>query len=116
MNMKKFLYFLFVMSIVMGLNACSPDDDSVNTPPMELPENSDELGQHTIIVAVPLWWSNMAAPLQIFLFNHGVEMAGKRIGLIVSSASSGISNVELDAKRLIPNGIFLTPSFWIRSS
>jgi len=67
-------------------------------------------------VAAPLWWSNMAAPLQTFLFNHGAEMTGKRIGLIVSSASSGISNVESDAKRLIPNGNFLTPSLWIRSS
>ena len=60
--------------------------------------------------------NNMAAPLQTFLFNHGAEMTGKRIGLIVSSASSGISNVESDAKRLIPNGNFLTPSLWIRSS
>ena len=70
----------------------------------------------TIIVAAPLWWSNMAAPLQTFLFSHGAEMAGKNIGLIVSSASSGISGVEADAKRLIPDGNFLTPSLWIRSS
>ena len=70
----------------------------------------------TVIVAAPLWWSNMAAPLQSFLFSHGTEMAGKNIGLIVSSASSGISGVEADAKRLIPNGNFLTPSLWIRSS
>ena len=42
-----------------------------------------EFGQYeTIIVAAPLWWSN----------------------------------VESDAKRLIPNGNFLTPSLWIRSS
>lgn len=58
----------------------------------------------------------VAAPLQTFLFNHGAEMAGKRIGLIVSSASSGISGVESDARRLIPDGNFLTPSLWIRSS
>lgn len=70
----------------------------------------------TVIVAAPLWWSNMAAPLQTFLFNHGSEMAGKNIGLIVSSASSGIIGVEADAKRLIPEGNFLTPSLWIRSS
>lgn len=70
----------------------------------------------TVIVAAPLWWSNMAAPLQTFLFNHGNEMAGKNIGLIVSSASSGISGVEADARRLIPEGNFLTPSLWIRSS
>lgn len=76
-----------------------------------------ELGQYnTIIVGTPLWWSNMAAPMQTFLFNHGAEMASKRIGLIVSSSSSGISGVESDAKRLIPNGDFLTPSLWIRSS
>jgi hypothetical protein len=58
----------------------------------------------------------MAAPLQTFLFHYGKEMAGKNIGLIVSSASSGISGVESDAKRLIPDGKFLSPSLWIRSS
>lgn len=70
----------------------------------------------TVIVAAPLWWSNMAAPLQTFLFNHGYDMSGKNIGLIVSSASSGISGVEADAKRLIPDGKFLPSSLWIRSS
>ena len=69
-----------------------------------------------IIIGAPLWWSNMAAPLQTYLFQHGSEMKGKSIGLIVSSASSGISGVESDAKRLIPEGNFLTPSLWIRSS
>lgn len=69
-----------------------------------------------IIIGAPLWWSNMAAPLQAFLFHHGDEMKGKDIGLIVSSASSGISGVEADAKRLIPEGNFLEPSLWIRSS
>ncbi|MDD6778269.1 MAG: flavodoxin [Bacteroidales bacterium] len=69
-----------------------------------------------VIVAAPLWWSNMAAPLQTFLFQRGGEMAGKHIALIVSSASSGISNVVADAKRLIPQGIFLEPNLWIRSS
>lgn len=60
----------------------------------------------TIIIGAPLWWSNMAAPLQTFLFQYGKEMAGKNIGLIVSSASSGISGVEGDAKRLVPAGKF----------
>ena len=78
---------------------------------------SVDLSQYsTIIIGAPLWWSNMAAPLQTFLFQHGKEMTGKNIGLIVSSASSGISGVESDAKRLIPNGKFLSPSLWIRSS
>lgn len=69
-----------------------------------------------IIIGAPLWWSNMAAPLQTFLFQYGSQMEGKNIGLIVSSASNGINGVESDAKRLIPGGNFLTPSLWIRSS
>lgn len=69
----------------------------------------------TVIIGTPLWWSNMAAPMQTFLFHNGKEMAGKKIGLIVSSASSGISGVERDAKRLIPEGNF-TKSLWVRSS
>ncbi|MDE6553411.1 MAG: NAD(P)H-dependent oxidoreductase [Muribaculaceae bacterium] len=69
-----------------------------------------------IIIGAPLWWSQMAAPLQTFLFHNGPALAGKKIGLIVSSASSGISGVESDAKRLIPDGEFLSPSLWIRSS
>lgn len=69
-----------------------------------------------IIIGAPLWWSNMAAPLQTWLFNNGSQMAGKKIGLIVSSASSGISGVESDARRLVPDGDFLSQSLWIRSS
>lgn len=83
----------------------------------EIDPISIDLSQYsTIIIGAPLWWSNMAAPLQTFLFQNGAEMAGKNIGLIVSSASSGISGVENDAKRLIPSGKFLSPSLWIRSS
>lgn len=70
----------------------------------------------TIIIGAPLWWNNMAAPMQTFLFNNGSKMADKNIDLIVSSASSGISGVESDAKRLIPEGNFLSPSLRIRSS
>ena len=53
----------------------------------------------TILIGAPLWWSNMAAPLQTFLFHYGRDMA-----------------VESDAKRLIPDGNFLSTSLWIRSS
>lgn len=34
-----------------------------------------------IIIGAPLWWSNMAAPLQTFLFQYGNRMGGKSIGL-----------------------------------
>ena len=69
-----------------------------------------------IIVGAPLGYSRMAAPLQTFLFQYGNQMEGKSIGLVVSSASSGSSGVDSDAKRLIPGGNFLSPSLWIRSS
>ena len=80
------------------------------------PVNVNFADYDCIIIGVPLWWSHMAAPLQTYLFHNGAEMAGKKIGLIVSSASSGINSVESDAKRLIPDGEFLSPSLWIRSS
>ena len=90
--------------------------DVIEVEPAIDPMNVDLSQYSTIIVGTPLWWSDMAAPLQTFLFQRGEEMAGKNIGLIVSSASSGISGVEADAKRLIPDGKFLIPSLWIKSS
>ena len=92
----------------------NPDDASSYPEIKPVDVNLDEYDM--VIVAAPLWWSNMAAPLQTWLFHNGARMAGKKIGLIVSSASSGISGVEADARRLIPEGDFLTPSLWIRSS
>lgn len=69
-----------------------------------------------VIIACPLWWSQMAAPFQTFLFHYGPQMADKHIGVIVSSASSGINGVVADAKRLIPEGNFIESNLWIRSS
>lgn len=89
---------------------------NVSSYPAIEPVNISFSDYSTVMVATPLWWNHMAAPMQTFLFMHGAEMAGKRIGLIVSSASSGISCVEADARRLIPGGNFISPSLWIRSS
>lgn len=69
-----------------------------------------------VIIVAPLWWNNMAAPLQTFLFKYGDEMEGKSIGLIVSSGESSIEGVEADVKRLIPKGKYLNPSLWILRS
>lgn len=80
------------------------------------PQNVNLEDYDMIIVATPLWWSQMAAPMQTFLFHNGQKMAGKQIGLIVSSGSSGISSTVADAKRLIPEGRFMEPNLWIRSS
>ena len=45
------------------------------------PVNVDMSQYSTVIIGVPLWWSNMAAPMQSFLFQYGKEMASKNIGL-----------------------------------
>lgn len=92
----------------------NPDDTSSYPEIKPVSVNFDDY--ETVIVAAPLWWNQMAAPLQTFLFNNGDKMAGKTIGLIVSSSASGITGVEADAKRLIPNGKFLGQSLWIRST
>ena len=70
----------------------------------------------TIIIVTPLWWSQMAAIMQTYLFNYGGQMAGKHIGLIVSSASSGISGVVADCKRLVPDGDYFSENLWINHS
>ena len=77
---------------------------------------SVDLSQYdNIIVATPLWWSQMAAPMQTFLFNYGTLMAGKQVSLIVSSASSGISQVVNDAKRLVPDAVWTGEALWINN-
>lgn len=93
----------------------SNPDDASSYPAID-PVDVNIADYDCIIIGAPLWWSQMAAPLQTYLFHNGVKMAGKKIGLIVSSASSGISGVEADAKRLIPAGDFLSPSLWVKSS
>ena len=92
----------------------NPNDES-SYPAID-PVTVDMSKYNTIIIATPLWWSQMASNMQTFLFKYGNEMAGKNIGLIVSSHSSGISGVEADAKHLVPNGKFYAKSLWINAS
>ena len=77
---------------------------------------SDNISSSTIIIVTPLWWSQMAAPMQTYLFNYGSQMAGKNVGLIVSSASSGISGVVADAKRLLPHVTWAGDALSIKDS
>lgn len=92
----------------------NPNDES-SYPAID-PVTVDMSKYNTVIIATPLWWSQMASNMQTFLFKYGNEMAGKNIGLIVSSHSSGISGVEADAKRLVPNGKFYAKSLWMNAS
>ena len=69
-----------------------------------------------IIIVTPLWWSQMAAIMQSYLFRYGPQMAGKSIALIVSSASSGISQVVADCRRLVPDATWMGDALWINNS
>jgi hypothetical protein len=64
----------------------------------------------------PLWWSQMAAIMQTYLFQSAAQMAGKHVGLIVSSHSSGISGVVADARRLLPEVTWMGDALWINAS
>lgn len=98
------------------LNAIKAAPNDASSYPEIKPVSVDLTQYDDIIIATPLWWSQMAAPMQTFLFHNGAAMAGKNIWMIVSSASSGISGVVADAERLIPNGVFQSNKLWIRSS
>lgn len=98
------------------LNAIKANPNSASSYPAIDNVDVDMSKYDMIIIACPLWWSQMAAPFQTFLFSYGTQMADKNIGVIVSSSSSGISGVVADAKRLILNGKFIEPNLWIRSS
>lgn len=78
--------------------------------------NRDTADYENIVIVTPLWWSNMAAIMQSYLFKEGSKLKDKKVGLIVSSASSGISSVVADAKRLVPVAKWAGEALWINNS
>ena len=98
------------------LNVIKADPTSADSYPAIDPVTTDIGSYDHIIIVTPLWWSQMAAIMQTFLFNYGAQMAGKRVSLIVSSASSGISKVVDDAKRLVPDAVWTGDALWINNS
>ena len=98
------------------LNAIKANPNDASSYPAIDPVTTTLSDYQTIIIVTPLWWSQMAANMQTYLFNYGGQMAGKNIGLIVSSASSGISGVVADCKRLVPDGKYFSQNLWINHS
>lgn len=68
------------------------------------------------VIVTPLWWSQMAAIMQTYLFGYGAQMAGKPVALIVSSHSSSIGGVVADARRLVPEATWAGDALWINNS
>ena len=98
------------------LNAIKANPNNASSYPAIDPVTTSLTDYQNIIIVTPLWWSQMAAIMQTYLFNYGSQMAGKHVGLIVSSASSGISQVVADAKRLVPNATWMGDALWINNS
>ena len=98
------------------LNAIKANPNNASSYPAIDPVTTSLNEYETIIIVTPLWWSQMAAIMQTYLFNNGGQMAGKNVGLIVSSASSGISGVVADCKRLVPDGKYFSENLWINHS
>lgn len=98
------------------LNAikANPNDGS-SYPAIDPVQTSFDSYQNVIIVT-PLWWSQMAAIMQTFLFQNASKLSGKNVALIVSSHSSGISGVVADAKRLLPDVTWMGDALWINNS
>ena len=98
------------------LNAIKANPNNASSYPAIDPVTTSLNDYETIIIVTPLWWSQMAANMQTYLFNYGPQMAGKNVGLIVSSASSGISGVVADCKRLVPEGKYFSENLWMNHS
>ena len=98
------------------LNAIKANPNAASSYPAIDPVTTSLNDYETIIIVTPLWWSQMAAIMQTYLFNYGGQLDGKNIGLIVSSASSGISGVVADCKRLVPDGKYFSQNLWINHS
>ena len=98
------------------LNAIKANPDDAGSYPAIDPVDTDVSQYDHIIIVTPLWWSQMAAIMQTYLFNNGPRMAGKQVAMIVSSHSSGISGVVSDAKRLLPNVTWMGDALWINAS
>ena len=98
------------------LNAIKANPNDASSYPAIDPVTTSLADYQNIIIVTPLWWSQMAAIMQTYLFQSASQMAGKHVGLIVSSHSSGISGVVSDAKRLLPDVTWMGDALWINAS
>jgi flavodoxin len=98
------------------LNAIKANPNDASSYPAIDPVNVNLSDYQNIIIVTPLWWSQMAAIMQTYLFNNSAQMAGKTVAMIVSSHSSGISGVVADAQRLLPNVTWAGDALWINNA
>ena len=98
------------------MNAIKTNPNDASSYPAIDPVSVSLDDYQNIIIVTPLWWSQMAAIMQTYLFNNSAQMAGKTVAMIVSSHSSGISGVVADIQRLLPNVTWAGDALWINAS
>ena len=98
------------------LNAIKANPNDAGSYPAIDPVTTSLSNYQNIIIVTPLWWSQMAAIMQTYLFQSASQMEGKHVGMIVSSHASGISGVVSDAKRLLPDVTWMGDALWINAS
>ena len=98
------------------LNAIKTNPNDASSYPAIDPVNVNLSDYQNIIIVTPLWWSQMAAIMQTYLFNNSTKLAGKTVAMIVSSQSSSISGVVTDAQRLLPNVTWAGDALWINNA
>jgi flavodoxin len=98
------------------LNAIKANPNDANSYPAIDPVSTSTDDYQNIIIVTPLWWSQMAAIMQAYLFQNASKMEGKHVGMIVSSHSSGISGVVSDAESLLPHVTWMGDALWINAS
>ena len=75
------------------LNAIKANPNDASSYPAIDPVNVNLSDYQNIIIVTPLWWNQMAAIMQTYLFNNSAQLAGKTVAMIVSSYSSSIDGV-----------------------
>ena len=98
------------------LNAIKANPNDASSYPAIDPVTVNLDDYQNIIIVTPLWWSQMAAIMQTYLFQNSAKLAGKTVAMIVSSHSSGISGVVADAQRLLPNVNWAGDALWINNT
>ena len=98
------------------LQKINNDPESSDSYPAIKSVDKDCSDYDNIIFVTPLWHAQMAAPAQSYLFQNRSKLAGKHFGMIVSSWSSGISTVVSNARRLVPDVVWMGESLWINHS
>jgi len=98
------------------LNAIKANPNDISSYPTIDPITTSLSDYQNIIIVTPLWWSQMAAIMQTYLFQSAAQMAGRHVAMIVSSHSSGISGVVADARRLLPEVTWMGDALWINAS